>query len=78
LVPFTILLSLLSHLITVSFGFTWQTNNLQVTWTLGVVSVLGNWFTAATIFYLGQLLTVLSNYKPDFDFIRLRNLQLPQ
>ncbi|XP_058787858.1 reticulon-like protein B6 isoform X2 [Vicia villosa] len=30
---------------------------LMVTWTLGVVSLLGTWFAASTIFYIGQLAT---------------------
>ncbi|KEH17528.1 transmembrane protein, putative [Medicago truncatula] len=33
----------------------------KVTWTLGVVSHLGIWFSAPTIFYIGQLRKILSN-----------------
>ncbi|XP_045821448.1 reticulon-like protein B1 [Trifolium pratense] len=44
---------------------------LLVTWTLGVVSVLGNWFTAATIFYLATvaLLTLPAVYERHQDII---------
>ncbi|RDX75683.1 Reticulon-like protein B5, partial [Mucuna pruriens] len=62
LVPFTILLSLLTHLVTI---------NLQVTVTLGAVSVLDSWLTAATLIYIVSviLLIVPAVYEKNGDII---------
>ncbi|CAI8597084.1 unnamed protein product [Vicia faba] len=44
---------------------------LKVTWTLGVVSVLGTWFTASTIFYIATvtLMTVPAVYERNQEII---------
>ncbi|CAL5202723.1 unnamed protein product [Lathyrus oleraceus] len=44
---------------------------LWVTWTLGVVSVLGNWFATSTIFYIATvtLLTVPAVYERNQEII---------
>jgi len=71
LVPFSNLICfLLSKFVTVSFGFAWHVNYLQVTWTLGVISLLGIWFSAPTIFYIGQLRNNTVKFKSRFGKVK--------